>query len=120
MQKKFLIIGLTGPIGSGCGDVANFIATGLSKYSDFIIKERESLDEQIANHFNFIHFKSIEYKNKIITNEQHHEKDAKDIYSGVNPLDLARDYESKLKSVNRNLRELLIRRKIYRYFLKNE
>ena len=120
MQKKFIILGLTGPIGSGCGDIAEFVANGVSQHKDIIRDDLKFIENTIAKHFKFIYQKTQEYKQQISCDNLHNEDELENIYSSAHPQEVAKSYELKLKAVNRNLRELLIRRKIYRYFLNNK
>ena len=55
MKTKFLIIGLTGPLGSGCETVSKFLSSGLEYYSNEVNnKLLPSIDEQIGKYSRFI------------------------------------------------------------------
>ena len=47
MRKKFVIIGLTGAIGSGCSKISHFIASEIPKSKDKLKPDLEQIDESI-------------------------------------------------------------------------
>ena len=117
MRKKFVIIGLTGAIGSGCKKLSEFISEGISKSKSQIRADLEKTNLSIRKHFEYI-------KEEInIFNEQkdngisslNTETSLKDYYSAKPKSEIAREIEKKLKAANKNLRELLIRRKVLQY-----
>ena len=51
MRKKFVIIGLTGAIGSGCKKLSEFISEGISKSKSQIRADLEKTNLYIRKHF---------------------------------------------------------------------
>ena len=54
MRKKFVIIGLTGAIGSGCKKLSEFISEGISKSKSQIRADLEKTNLSIRKHFEYI------------------------------------------------------------------
>ena len=120
MKSKFLIIGLTGSLGSGCSEVSHFISDKLSDEKEQLYSKQKKIEVDIRKHFEFIKDKTNEFysNNKHINDKLQLDTDIKDFFSELKPDGYIKEFESKLKKVNRRLRELLIRRKLYKYFQK--
>lgn len=120
MKSKFLIIGLTGSLGSGCSEVSHFISDSLSEEKEKISSKQRKIEIDIRKHFEFIKEKTNEfYSNHANINDKLQlDIDLKDFFRELKPDGYIKEFESKLKKVNRRLRELLIRRKLYKYFQK--
>lgn len=117
MRKKFLIIGLTGAIGSGCKKLSEFISSDLSKDKSQIKKALDKTNLSISEHFKYIKQEINEFneqKNNY-TAAPYPETNLKEHYSSIPANEKAREVEKSLKAANKNLRELLIRRKILQY-----
>lgn len=54
MHKGFLIIGLTGPLYSGCSTVANFLESGLSHYAEELRSKRSDVDVLIGKYYRYL------------------------------------------------------------------
>lgn len=67
-RQKFVVIGLTGKIGSGCSTVAEILEKGYESYNpvDFNQKELQNRKANIINKFASINFKEDDKKFKII------------------------------------------------------
>ena len=121
MRKKFVIIGLTGAIGSGCSKISRFIAREIPKSKDKLEPDLDQIDESIKKHFDFIKEKTDEfnsdYKNTCETT--YIGTELNQFFDKKSKKERAKELEGKLKAVNKNLRQLLIRRKILEYASKN-
>ncbi|WP_374281397.1 deaminase [Desulfovibrio sp.] len=121
MRKKFLIIGLTGAIGSGCSEVSKFISHVLPNSKHQLNIGLHQVNKSIKKHFEFIKEKIDEfnadyqntYEATYIGTEINH------LFDKKRKKERAKELEEKLKAVNKNLRQLLIRRKILEYASKN-
>lgn len=118
MKKAFLIIGLTGAIGSGCSEIAKFISN-ISQNKQSIKTNLDDIEVSIRKHFEYLKEKTTSFSQNLNSRDT-------GPYTGTNIEELfaqksisqeSRELEEKLKSINKNLRELLIRRKILQYAL---
>ena len=121
MRKKFVIIGLTGAIGSGCSNISRFIASEIPKSKDKLKPDLDQIDESIKKHFDFIKEKTDEFNNdyKNTYETTYIGTELNQFFDKKGKNERAKELEGKLKAVNKNLRQLLIRRKILEYASKN-
>jgi len=117
MRKKFLIIGLTGAIGSGCKKLSEFISSELSKDKSQIKAALDKTNLSISEHFKYIKQEINEFNEQKsnYTAVPYAETNLKEHYSRKPAYEKAKEVEKSLKAANKNLRELLIRRKILQY-----
>jgi len=121
METKFLIIGMTGPLGSGCTEISKFICNELEQYkSDFINKHLRKIDTYIARYYRFLKDIDVAYMQK--------EKAINDINEKlfVDPEEYLKEfviesYESNrhediAKKINRKLRQYLFIKKLMNYY----
>lgn len=123
MRNGFSIIGLTGSLGSGCTEIANFISNGIGNYSVALKSEQRAVKSSIRAHFEFIKKKSNEYAaQKAAHSACLEDKSVKldRLFETISNELTAKQFEENIKIVNRRLRDLLIKRKIIKYFLSNK
>lgn len=120
MKKKFLIIGLTGAIGSGCSNIAEFVAD-VSKNKEGLKSDLSAIEISIRKHFEYLKEKTSDFSQKLknINSDPYIGTDIETLFTKKSINEEAKELEIRLKSINKNLRELLIRRKILRYALDN-
>lgn len=121
MQKNFLIIGITGALGSGCSEVAEFIERRLFLYKKDVNAELKKIEVSIRKHFEFIKSKKKDFD---VDNDEDDSPycgdDIESLFLKKRNSEKYQSNELQLKIVNRNLRELLIRRKVLNYFYGQE
>lgn len=119
MRFRFLIIGFTGAIGSGCSELARFLQNGMVTYQGETRLLHRKITTAISEHYRELKSMRTQY-----------EEDARSTLSQRDDLDIsANDYRQMLsdqmespnheiiaKGINRKLRTFLIKRKIYDYF----
>lgn len=122
MRNGFSIIGLSGSLGSGCSEVAKFLSVGLADYAKELKREQQKVKRNIKDHFEFIKKEADKYsavakerKSKV----QDPEISLDEVFRDISTEVTAKQFEERLKVVNRRLRDLLIRRKVLSYFVKN-
>ncbi|MHC1752998.1 deaminase [Humidesulfovibrio sp.] len=123
MRNGFSIIGLTGSLGSGSTEIASFISSGIGNYSVELKVEQRAVKRNIRAHFEFIKRKSNEFvAEKTAHSARLQDQNVKldQLFEIISSEVTAKQFEEKLKIVNRRLRDLLIRRKIIKYFLSNK
>lgn len=116
MRKKFVIIGLTGAIGSGCKKISKFISHDLANNKERITTDLEKINTSIREHFVFIKTRINDF-NKEQTQTDFGPYMGEDLSAYLSKMtgSNAKQLENELKVINKNLRELLIRRKILQY-----
>lgn len=124
MKKGFIIIGLTGPLGSGCSTVAKFLSNDLKNYVLQCKEELSKTETLIGEYYKYLKIKQIEINeyDKQINDKK------KDIY--IKPEVLFKNIneynnniineEENIKQLNRKLRQLLHRRDILNIFTSTE
>ena len=118
MKKTFLILGLTGAIGSGCSEIAKFISN-ISKDKQNLKANLGEIEVSIRKHFEYLKEKTTTFSQKLNSRDAgpYTGTNIEAIFEQKSITDERRELEGKLNSINKNLRELLIRRKILQYAL---
>lgn len=120
IKSDFIIIGLTGAIGSGCSTLGGFLANSLEKYKNEIAELNKKIEVQIGNYYRAL--KKIEntyldHDEKLDSEFQDLFLDPEDFYEKSLPeKEVLQLTESRLKILNRQLRKLLLRRKLFEYY----
>jgi deoxycytidylate deaminase len=123
MRNGFSIIGLTGSLGSGSTEISKFIADGIANYSLVLKSEQRTVKRNIREHFEFIKKKSNEFagtKSSHAASLQDSSMKLDKLFDIISSEVTSKQIEENLKIVNRRLRDLLIKRKLIQYFLKNK
>jgi len=119
MKNKFLIIGLSGPLGSGCSTIASFLEKQLSGYKSTAKTNVSKITTQMNNYYR--HLKTIQTER--ISNIEQFANKFNDI--DTNPEQLVqylternntRKFGNTTKILNKKLRDLVIKRHVYDYY----
>lgn len=120
---KFLIIGLTGPLGSGCTTAAEFLSKDIENYSNNVNTILPNIKASIGKYYRYLKFMQEELQKS----DMELQTINSDIFLEPNCLLEAiekaeqgnRHYsEQRSKILNRRLRGLIIKRDIFRAFIK--
>lgn len=122
MRTEFFIIGLTGPIGSGCSKTADFLSTGLQNISEDVNQSLLEIKTLIGKYYRYLKKKQID--NEVAMECLHNRVS----YTLIEPQDLEEaqirylkqsqlNSEEEQKIINRRLRGLIIKRDIYKAFI---
>lgn len=122
MKSKFLIMGFTGPIGSGCTLVSEFLQKDLTHYKDSVSTEKENLISEINSYYRFLKTqqgKDAEQSSpyRSILTEQFISPE--DLHAKILLTEGKPSSEQVLKTIHRKLRNLLVKRKVLDYFETN-
>ncbi len=120
---KFAIIGLTGPLESGCTTAAEFLSKGLTNYKKDVEKMLPEIKATIGEYYRYLK-RELEQINDLDLNFDKFESESlikpgllHDEYHKMTELNLKHSQDD-LKIINRRLRGLIIKRDIYRAFVK--
>lgn len=125
MKTDFLIIGMTGPLGSGCSEISNFISTGLEQYrNNFSTKHLRKIDTYIAKYYRFLKENNVLHSNDESSIESIGEKLFVDpeyfLENSVVKAEESKRYDDLSKNVNRKLRQHLFAKKLMNYYCGTE
>jgi dCMP deaminase len=125
MKTDFLIIGMTGPLGSGCSEISKFISTGLEQYkSNFKNKHLRKIDTYIAKYYRFLRENTIVHLDQEKAIESIGEKlfvEPKDFLDAfVTKKEESKKYEEISKRINRKLRQHLFAKKLMNCYCNTE
>lgn len=125
MKTNFLIIGMTGPLGSGCSDISDFISNGLEQYKlNFKNKHLRNIDTYIGKYYRFLKEKDLSHTFESESVETIGEKlfvDPEDYLNNfVEKNEISKNHEDISKKINRKLRQHLFAKKLMNYFCENE
>lgn len=120
MDNEFLIIGLTGPLGSGCSTIADFLSKDLNEFSVHSKSKLHDAESLIGEYYRYLKIDIDKYSEE----EKDFNNKMNDIF--INPKDLSdlienhykciTNSEDSKKLINRNLRKLLHIRDILNVF----
>lgn len=125
MKTDFLIIGMTGPLGSGCSVISKFISTGLEQYkSNFESKHLRKIDTYIAKYYRFLRKNNLSYTAEEKSIETIGEKlfvePERFLSDVVNKTEDSKKYDDISKKINRKLRQHLFAKKLMNYYCKTK
>lgn len=125
MKTDFLIIGMTGPLGSGCSEISSFISSGLESYKlNFKNKHLRNIDKYIGKYYRFLKEKDLFYNSEAASVETAEDKlfiDPEEfLNSSVEKNEILKNHEEISKKINRKLRQHLFAKKLMHYFCDNE
>lgn len=120
MKNKFLIIGITGPLGSGCTTTADFLSENITKYA---LENKSKLHETeccIGKYYKYLK----KEQNEFLSRKREFDINVSDVLTKPediselidNYYDISMNYEERKKLINRNLRKLLHNRDILNVF----
>jgi dCMP deaminase len=119
MKSGFVIIGLTGALGSGCTTIAEFLSKSLLNYKKDIQSVNQAVESQIGKYYRALKEKENKYNSKMQYFDQQFQDifiEPEDLYHTVSDKDKLETTEKKLKILNRQLRTLLLQRKLFEYY----
>lgn len=119
MKSDFVIIGLTGALGSGCSTIAKFLSKSLSTYKKEIQSVNESIESQIGKYYRALKEKENDFNSMTQQLDQHYQNvfiEPEDLYNTVLNQEELDTTEKRLKILNRQLRALLLKRKLFDYY----
>ena len=124
MRTKFFIIGLTGPIGSGCSITADFLSTGLQSFSQDVTESLSEIKTLIGKYYRYL--KKMQFDKEAVL-EVLDKKissmliEPEELYNAQMHFYKDTQYNSEIeqKIINRRLRGLIIKRDIYKAFIGN-
>ncbi|MBU3917460.1 hypothetical protein KKA14_18150 [bacterium] len=120
MKSDFVIIGLTGALGSGCTTIANFLSTSLPNYKKEVQDINEKIESQIGKYYRALKDRENTYntrKNQIDKSFQDLFIDPEKLYDNAILQNEKNELtEERLKILNRQLRNLLLKRKQFDYY----
>lgn len=120
MKTGFLIVGLTGPIGSGCTTISKFLSQGLSSYCSDAKSKLPEIEAMIGKYYRYL--KKMQNETDI-SDQKYSDDRAKmlepeQLIKIVEAYDQARsrNCETNRKLINRSLRGLILKRNILKVF----
>jgi hypothetical protein len=119
MKSDFVIIGLTGALGSGCSTIAKFLSKSLLNYKKDIQSINEAVESQIGKYYRALKGKENRYNSRMQHFDQQFQDvfiEPEDLYHAVLDQEKLDTTEKRLKILNRQLRALLLKRKLFDYY----